>query len=232
MKKKDIVLYYHALLSGNFKIVIQEQLTKIFMSGLYKNMARLELCYSADRDEDSDWLINLVRNYSKIRLFRRSIDKSQYPEGYRESKITFQRLAQDARQNDGIFGYIHTKSICNTGYFQETWRTSMDWSSIYQWKSCMERLEQGFDAVGPNLRYDTWIGYYPHFSGTYWWSKSDYIRTLDDGYLYDVHNIFLEEFWIGSNHSGKLSCIFECGTRLPYEMETSIDLYIKEEDHA
>lgn len=232
MKEKDAILYYHAFLVGNFKLVIQDQLTKIFVSGLYKRLSRLELCYSAPREEDSEWLQKLVKGYSKIRLYRISIDKGQYPEGYRESKITFQRLSMDARMNDGIFGYIHTKAVSTTGYFQDTWRLSMDWSVIDQWNRCMKRLEQGFDAVGPNLRYDTWIGYYPHFSGGFWWSKSEYIRTLDDGYLYDVHNIFLEEFWIGSNHAGNLSCIFECGTTLPYGMETSMDLYIKEEDYA
>lgn len=232
MEKKDIVLYYHALLSGNFKAVIQDQLTKVFVSGLYRNLSRLELCYSAPNEEDSEWLKNLVRNYSKINLFRISIDKSLFPEDYRESKITFQRLSFDAKINDAIFGFIHTKAITNTGYFKDTWRNSMDWCNIHGWKSCLERLGEGFDAVGPNLRYETWIGYYPHFSGGYWWTNSDYIRTLDDGYIYDVHNIYLEEFWIGSNHSGRLSSMFECGTKLPYEMETSIDLYIKEEDYA
>jgi len=70
------------------------------------------------------------------------------------------------------------------------------------------------------------------FSGTYWWSKSNYIKTLDEKYLYDTQllgnaNPLTVEFFIGSNHNGNLTSIFECKDEAPYRVECLINEYIK-----
>jgi len=234
-KEKDVVLYYHAYLDGNFKAIVQDQLTKTFMSGLYKKLKRLELRCASPFEEDYVWLENLVKDYSKINIQRIEINKDEYPDNYRESKITLQQLSEDAKQNDAIFGYIHTKGVFNTGTVMDDWRLSMDWAVLVNWENCLTELEN-FDAVGPNLRYDTHVGYFPHFSGTYWWTTNNHINTLDDSYLTDLNklhtnNHLLEEFWIGSNQRAMLKSVFECGHNEPYLTETTINKYIKDEEY-
>lgn len=232
MTNKDVILYYHAYLDGNFKMIIQDQLTKIFTSGLYLKLKRLELRCASPSEENYGWLENLVKSFSKINVKRIEINKKDYPANYRESKITLQQLSEDAKENDAIFGYIHTKAVFNTGFLMDNWRLSMDYANIVNWKICLHELE-ACDAVGPNLRYDTHVGYFPHFSGTYWWTTSNHINTLNDSYLTDLNklnnnNHLLEEFWIGSNHQAILKSSFECGHNEPYLTETTINKYIKE----
>lgn len=232
LRKKDFdkVLYYHAYLDGNFKLIVQDQLTKIFTSGLYKELSRLELRCASPFEENYIWLENLVKDYSKINIKRIEINKDEYPANYRESKITLQQLSDDAKSNDAIFGYIHTKAVFNTGFVMDNWRLSMDYSIIINWKECLSEL-QSADAVGPNLRIDTHVGRFPHFSGTYWWASSNHIKTLDDSYLADKDNHLLEEFWIGSNPNAKLKSVFECNHNEPYLIETTINKYIKDEHY-
>ena len=200
------------------------------MSGLYKNLKRLELRCASPFEEDYVWIENLVKDYSKINIQRIEINKDEYPDNYRESKITLQQLSEDAKQNDAIFGYIHTKGVFNTGTVMDDWRLSMDWAVIVNWEKCLTELTN-CDAVGPNFRCYTHVGYFPHFSGTYWWSSSNHINTLDDSYLTDLdklhtNNHLFEEFWIGSNHQAVLKSTFECGHNEPYLTETTINKYI------
>jgi hypothetical protein len=108
----------------------------------------------------------------------------------------------------------------------------MDYNLIYKHKECIELLDNGADAVGPNLRKNTHVGYHPHFSGTYWWSTSKYIQSLNEEYLYNKEllgpqNPLLVEFFIGSNHNGNLQSIFECKDEAPYRVETLINEYLK-----
>ena len=93
-------------------------------------------------------------------------------------------------------------------------------------------LDEGYDAVGPNLRHHTHLGYYPHFSGTYFWTTHEYVRTLKKDWLVETQNIFLEEFWIGSGKNSKLGSTFECGMEHAYLSETKIDKYIKVSEEA
>lgn len=116
-------------------------------------------------------------------------------------------------------------------YIRTLWRHSMDYAVLYKWRECISILEEGADAVGPNLRFDCLWGRFPHFSGGYWWSHSAYINTLDLTYITDSNtkypfNRFLVEFWIGSNPSGKLKSVFECGSEYPHDTECTIDRYL------
>lgn len=225
------ILYYHAFLVNNYKLIVQDQLTKIFVSGLYESIDRIELRCVDPTNKNYEWIYNIVKNYPKINIKKIQINRENYPSNFRESKITLRELSEDARNNNGVYGYIHTKGIVNTGDFITNWRLSMDYSIIVNWKLCLSFLEEGFSAVGPNLRFDTHVGYFPHFSGTYWWSNSDYIKTLNESYLYDTeflghNNHLLEEFWIGSGKNPKLKSVFECGHNEPYLIDTTLDKYI------
>ncbi len=41
------------------------------------------------------------------------------------------------------------------------------------------------------------MGYHPHYSGGFWWAKSNYVAGLSDEYL-DHPNRYWREFWIGT----------------------------------
>jgi len=224
MKK---IIFYHVYLDGNYKLIIQEQLTKLFLSGLYKECFSIQLHISSPDKQRIQWLLDIVKDYSKIDTTVIEINKLAYPADYRESKITLQNLKKMADLIDGYYCYFHTKGVSNQGYLIDMWRNSCDYATICNWKSNIELLDLEYDAVGPNLRYDTFLGNFPHFSGCYWWTTHTHIRNLNTDYLYDISNKYLEEFWIGTNPKAKLGSIFECGHNEPYLIESSINTYIK-----
>jgi hypothetical protein len=229
MKK---ILFYHVYLDGNYKLIIQEQLLKIFMSGLYAECDSIQLHIASPEQSRIQWLLDITKEYKKIVPTVLRIDRSHFPPDYRESKMTLHNLKKMADKVDGYYCYFHSKGVSNQGYIIDMWRNSCDYATICDWKKNIKMLDDGYDAVGPNLRYNTFLGYYPHFSGCYWWSTSKYIKTLKEDYLIDVKNKYLEEFWIGSGIKPLLGSTFECGHNEPYLIESSINKYIKVDDSA
>jgi len=79
----------------------------------------------------------------------------------------------------------------------------MEYFSVERWKDCVKKLDEGFDTCGVMWNSDTVYGYYPHFSGAFWWAKCSYINTLDHSYL-DIDWKYGREMWIGTNLSAKV----------------------------
>jgi hypothetical protein len=228
MKK---IVFYHAYLDEPYRLVIQEQLTKIFTSGLYKNCDSIEMRIASPAQDRIDWVLELIKDYKKINPIVINVNRSQYPSDWREEKITMLHLKQMADEIPGYYCYIHTKGISNRNYYVELWRHSSDYVTIYEWEKNIKMLQDGYDAVGPNLRYHTHLGYFPHFSGTYFWATDKYLKTLKDDWLKETSNRFLVEFWIGSGNSPKLGSTFECGNEAPYVIESTINKYIQNESN-
>jgi hypothetical protein len=229
--KKPIVIFYHTYLVGNFKLLIHEQLMKVFTSGLYDAADVIYIGITAHDDANIDWLLNLISGYSKIKPL-------VYEENYAE-KSTLRYLAHEMSNTDAYVLYFMTKNVLtNTkvDYNQilknEMWRISMEYHVIDRWRDCVQHLEDGFDSVGINYVPYSHVGNHQHFSGNFWWSKSSHINTLDHNYLYDenllgAQNPLLAEFWIGSNPNWKYKNMFFCGEIAPYRKETTFREYIK-----
>ena len=106
--------------------------------------------------------------------------------------------------------YINTKGTFS-GFDNpciSDWRKYMTYFILEKMETCINFIEQGFDAVGvdwstkPNN----------HFSGNFWWASSNYIKSLPP---VDPDNVFINnlptqrhfaEFWIGYN-SPTIKCL-------------------------
>jgi hypothetical protein len=199
-------------------------MTKLITSGLYNEVDYIFTGISATSADDVNWFMELLSSYEKFFPILHNDNDGEKP--------TMRLLANYAKENECYIMYFHTKAVSNTGYNNTLWRWSMDYNLIYKHKECIELLDKGADAVGPNLRKNTHVGYHPHFSGTYWWSTSKYIQSLNEEYLYNKEllgpqNPLLVEFFIGSNPNGNLESIFECKEIAPYRVETLINEYLK-----
>jgi hypothetical protein len=227
---KPIYLFYHTYLAGDYKIIIQDQIQKVFLSGLYHACHAFYIYVSAPAENKHNirWVEKITNKFDKIKVNIIDIDKTNLPSEYRESKITLLEMRKFAESNDGYYCYFHTKGTHNIGYNISMWRISCDWALFGKWKTNIQMLmSDGYDAVGPNLRYNTFLGYYPHFSGNFWRANGEYLKKLNDEYLYDTKNKYLEEFWIGSNTNSKLGSVYECGQDAPYLIATEIDNFVK-----
>jgi len=112
--------------------------------------------------------------------------------------------------------YLHTKG---NSYSHETqqikdWTNMMLYFLVEKYTVCIDKLNSDYDTIGCN--YNECVNEIPsHYSGNFWWSKSDYIRSLP---LLDETNPSKTEpeFWLFKNnpkayaaHSSKVNHYFE-----------------------
>ncbi len=90
--------------------------------------------------------------------------------------------------------YIHTKGVKH--YNRDInvnvtdWVNYMIYFNIQKHDTCIKSLSE-YDTVGVNLQEKEDIPL--HYSGNFWWSKSSYIKTLDEC-IYTNYNS--PEFWL------------------------------------
>ena len=111
-------------------------------------------------------------------------------------------------------------------------------------KECINRLVLGdtehtppSDLVGINWQEQTSMGYHPHYSGGFWWAKSNYVAGLSDEYL-DHPNRYWREFWIGTGDPVvsnlweshfKIVQIRQCHYTQPYDKKLYSNRYLNEQ---
>ena len=67
---RPLLVYYHTYLVGHYKLLIHEQLLKIFTSGLYTECQNIYIGISSHDDNNTQWILDLVKDYDKIVNFR------------------------------------------------------------------------------------------------------------------------------------------------------------------
>jgi len=220
--EKNIKIFYHAYLINDYKELVIEQLTNVFYSGLYKKCQHLYIGVVAQEAEKS-WIIDITKKYSKIKL--------HFFDGGDEKQTL--NLIRDLIEPEDYILYFHTKGITHKETSQNLWRKLMEYKTINEWRLRIKELDSGYDCVGPLYRENTYLGYHPHFSGGFWWTKYDHILTLQHSYLDKdyIHGRMGAEFWIGSNHNFKKKCVHKLveGTE-PFLQNYTIKDYIHEED--
>jgi hypothetical protein len=108
--------------------------------------------------------------------------------------------------------------------------------NVTQWKICIEKLQTN-STCGVDLREMPTL----HYSGNFWWAKSQYIATLPEPVLFNNlekypnplqslrHN---QEFWIcydkNKNHVSLWDCGIDCYSRHLFRYPSS--LYITNDE--
>jgi hypothetical protein len=180
-----IAVFYHVYQAGSWQKIFNEQFGAIEQSGLLDAAEFVHLGING----------TMQFNYPKIKSVIN-------PNQHMEETETLKSLLEFSKENPGYkVLYIHTKGANKNSKPIDDWRNLMNYFLIKKWKSCIELLDSN-DAVGCNYSEDTFIGYYPHFSGNFWWTTTDYINTLDHKFL-ETNRRLDREFWIGTG-SGKL----------------------------
>lgn len=110
---------------------------------------------------------------------------------------------------DCLVWYIHSKGVTQTGEVKarvEDWRLYMEHFVIEKHALCIESLRD-HDVCGVNWS----LLPKPHFSGNFWWARSDYIKTLPKIIDLNWANRVTPELWIGMNPAVKAKSLFESG---------------------
>jgi hypothetical protein len=204
-----LAIFYHIFQSSLGAFVYQQQVHRLYASGLIKEADHIHFGVNGNRE-----LFN-VPEKAVIKI----------NENWNEETETLVSLKDFSYENpDAKVLYIHTKGVTKESLNAESWRLMMEHFVIDKWYECVENLNK-YDAVGSNLKIlgpTTWSdgkqswekAGTQHFVGNFWWANASYVNTLDDKFL--VSDFRLDrEFWIGSG-KGKMKSLYQPEDHEPY----------------
>jgi len=188
-----IKVFYHCYLVNGWEALITEQINNIINSGLYDTCEDITVTISG---KEIDAFKDLIKPYKKMHIGAvELVDK-----GMEESlALTLIReYALKSTTNDYVL-YMHTKGISREGTNLEVptrqWRKAMDHFNIIKWRDCVHVLDR-YSAnacgifYGKMNEHNAFINtfqlndgrlLYQHqamFSGNYWWSTCNHLKTL------------------------------------------------------
>lgn len=212
---KKLVIAYHAYLFGDdYMTMINDQFRQLIWSHLFENCHKLYIGVVDNPYKKPSWGVEWISKY-----FNFSSSKKDEPNqkvevviytGNDELRDTLRWIRDYSKDNlDDYILFFHTKGItCKEQPFVNCaavndWRIYMEYFVIEQWRDCIQKLDDGYDACGVLWNSDTNLGLYPHFSGAFYWVKSSFVNTLNHDYLNGGWR-YEQEFWIGTNPNIKI----------------------------
>jgi hypothetical protein len=222
-----IVLYNHQFLTEDYYWVsiYIDQLKQLEDFGLYDEVDSIRVT-ALGSEEQINLLNKLSGTYSKIKVYPIintsttndiANDFAKRDEALEKKFIyetpTIKRIWEDSKTDNFLALYFHSKGASSLvrhfkngdvdtfkNYFY--WRKYLEWGCLEKWRECVTALKEGHQLAGCNYNGHP----FPHFSGNFWWCRSDYIKTLDDvsnsdwwksvKQPYFVDRL-VDEFWVG-----------------------------------
>lgn len=143
--------------------------------------------------------VDLANTYPKVKIFPiyteitdknfiSDYDNLDKNKNYIGETPTIRRIWLDSKEEEEFYAlYFHNKgATALSRFFKQNdvntfknyfyWRKFIEWGVIENWEKCVNSLNDGCELAGCNFNADP----FNHFSGGFWWAKSDYIKTLDD----------------------------------------------------
>lgn len=231
-------LYYHIYLTdeyGSWAYPFMEQMKLMEDHGLLSELNQIDFSVITQKDRRIDIFIGLIKTFNinaVVTLYGNThSDDSSMLSGINNQdtvteNVTMRKIYNDAKDRDDEILYLHTKGITsvdkqlkvgNIDTFKNYyyWRHFLNWGVVERWREAVRLLDR-FDIVGVNY-FDQPA---PHFSGSFWWTKSSYIRTLpdpstldwwkqlqsnsSDHWLRTAPDRFRDEMWHCSNPNAKV----------------------------
>jgi len=201
----NIAIFYHVYQAGDWINVFQEQIIRMIDSGLFDAADIIHIGINGNQELPVYGLpekVNIVRNQqpkleeaSTIKcLFDFCCDNENYNVAYTHTS--------------GVSWSINTQNPKHIEIYKNKslWRKYSDYFVLDNWQRCIELLKT-HDCVGTEWLDDAYLGdiHYPelqHYAGNIWWSKSEYIKTLDPKFILnnEKYGRFASEFFIGSGN--------------------------------
>jgi len=201
------VFWHNFLFNNNWIKIFNEQFALIISSGLYEKCEYIHCCINEKNEE----IIKLSEKYNKIKVYVTYESSSEYG--------SIKILSDFCKLNDSYILYITNKGVTyhESNKPQQDWRDLLNYFNITKFKNCLDILRKNkYNCVGVNCNYhgterlDKNDVNSPHFSGNFWWSTSDYIKSIPSP-LKDQHRYYYEQGWL---YTGSIKF-------LPYSLHNS-----------
>jgi hypothetical protein len=208
--------------------VIDDQVSALRESKLLDHVSKI---YVSGRDYER---INHAPSYAELfakhaDVWKKIQDVILLPDAeefYKNNTITYEfpsleglwdlcRFGADAPSN--LVLYMHSKGSTKADSEWTTvskWRSTLQHFVLHRYTDCVGHLKKGFATCGALMEKRSTGATWPHYRGTFWWARCDYIKELENPRPEAFHlhmagqpmlpkplGRFLAEWWLlGSNH--------------------------------
>jgi hypothetical protein len=192
--------YIHVALAPGWREIFYELLSLLSDSGLREASKVIHVGLLGPDPQQFDYS---DRSLNPVPLGTR-IDQFEFP--------TLDLLRQRCYDSDApnLVYYLHLKGLTRPNHPSvASWRRYMAYFAIERHKDCISALRSA-DICGVNWLRSPW----PHFSGNFWWSRSEYVkllaaaRSLPDSKWPER---FKAERWIGSRPGVRATSLHQSG---------------------
>ena len=204
-------IFIHAAILDKCKDRVLQYLNIITDSGLIQNVNYIYICFIGDKQiplNDDDIMKYNINN--NIYLVHLSNNLSNY------ELPTLNYLYNFCLNNiDYNVLYIHTKNVGKEiNNCIEDQIKYMLYFLITKWKLCIDQLSN-YHVCGVDLRTEPVL----HYSGNFWWSKSNNIISLPPPFIFNDIKMYPnplnslrhnQEFWICYNKNNKCISLWDC----------------------
>lgn len=199
--KKKLKVFFHII--DNFdvsKSITEELIDQLIESDLINNSELFLHCnYNIN---NYDWLKEKLKDYDNVNY----IFREERIDDWELGTISDLKSKCDEMEDEKYVLFMNQKGVTkNDEQRMRDWRHLMSYFNINCWRDCIQKLDEGYDTVGVDWTKDF---EHPHYSGTYWWAKSSYIKKLpllkrpsevnnQCQFFHTYSYRFEGEFWIG-----------------------------------
>lgn len=196
---EGISVFWHICGINHWREIAEDQLKTMRSSGLLDRADRVMVTYLGQDRKEIAWLEAKSR---KIEVNNYSRDTRHY------ERMCLNGLWDWSQGNDGLVLYMHAKGVSRVNKKRNVWgwRKMLEYFLVENHERCLREME-GLDTLGGNLCIAKRDGdpYRPghclHYSGNFWWARTQYIRTLPripEDVRLDVHGNYIRytEYWL------------------------------------
>jgi hypothetical protein len=214
-------LYYHLANFPEWEALTEQQISRVIYSGLWGRADRIHFQLHYEPHVFKDFIENcrfMQDPRVTYTLFHQSTEHykpSFRPLGECYSIIELHEHALASTERRAVFRFSNKGAPHLTKDTRATalqWNQYIEYWNIDKWQLCLAALEAGFDTVGAN--WHTPGDPTGHWSGTWWWAATDYLRRLPP--LKEPHTVGMQnqlggftprhdaEVWIGQGYPRRL----------------------------
>ena len=168
-KRPPVVIFYHVAQIGDWMNIVNEQVSLLRTSGLYKKADRIMVTVLGSQPLELP---------SKMEIVHRSNNLQEY------EIVTINKMLEFSKSctSTHYILYLHTKGVtkrmCNGVHGQYYWRQLMNYWNVERHPDMIAALDKGYLTAGINLMKNTWGIDSFHYSGNFWWASSAHLSTL------------------------------------------------------
>jgi hypothetical protein len=231
--KHKVHIYINVAIINNVGDILNNIVENIFNSGLYDFCDRIFLIVNGDLNKLD---LNFLKPKFELIVENDNVSKCEFP--------TISKIWKDCNNEEIIVLYLHTKGVSKPNDEKiKDWVNLMIYFNIIKWEERVNDLKN-FDCSGVNLNGnkddlnfspDTWgVNKAPlHYSGNFWWSKSDHIKKLPNPYSWVPDDDYFKwrvmcEMWLCQIEESKYKCAWQSNVNHYHELYPKTEYCIDE----